>query len=839
MKFALQCSFLFFLSLSVLKMQAQQEANTWYFGRFLGLDFNSGSAIALNDGQLNTTEGVATISNQNGDILFYTDGIKIWNRLHQVMPNGTGLFGNVSSTQSAVIVPFINDTTRYYVFTVDAQGGPRGLTYSIVNMTLDNGKGDVEIKNTVLQLNVVEKITAVKHCNNRDIWVLTHGTVSDTYYSFLVSATGVNTTPVISHTGAVLPATDSATLGYMKASPDGKKIVVAHFTVSVDLSDFNNATGIVSNAMNLFLPAEIYYKAYGAEFSPDSKLVYSTAFYADPVTAIKRNALLQYDVSLATPAAIRASKQTISQNSDPIQTYAALQIAPDGKMYMAKNTYTHIAAVSSPNVYGTGCGYVSNAVQFSQPGQSSSFGLPTFIQSYFYPLDSFSYTVNCPGSTIQFNYTMGGGTNSVVWNFGDPASGAANTSILTNPVHSFSSPGTYNVQLVKFTNCGTDTLRKTIVADTLYINLGADTLICGGASLLLNATAITGTNSFLWQDGSTNPSFLATASGLYWVEVRNSMGCIKRDSINVSFKPAPFFNLGADTSICVNDVILLNTNISNANSYLWNTGATTSSIQASQVGLYWCEVNKDGCSFRDSLQIVSIKPLPLVNLGVDLTLCEGDIATLDATYLNSTYLWQDGSTSPVYTVTQQGSYFVTVDLDGCKESDTVSISYNLKPGFTLGPDQFICPGNNIVLSPVVNAGWQLVWQDGSNGSSYTVSQPGTYTLSATNNCGSTADVITVSKGVCKVFMPSAFTPNNDGRNDVFRALGTETVTQFHLKIFNRWGQVVFETTDRTKGWDGRLNGQLSPAGVFVYTLQYSDSNQPGPQYLKGTFVLIW
>ena len=206
MRFSLRYIILFCLFFTALPLVAQQkEANIWYFGRFLGIDFNSGAPVPLNDGQLNTTEGVATICDVNGSLRFYTDGIRIWNRLHQVMPNGTGLLGDPSSTQSAIIVPFIGDNTRYYVFTVAQLSGPNGLNYSVVNMTLDAGKGDVEIKNTPVISNVVEKITAVRHCNNRDIWVVTHGSASNIYYSFLVSPTGVNTVPVISNSGVVLP----------------------------------------------------------------------------------------------------------------------------------------------------------------------------------------------------------------------------------------------------------------------------------------------------------------------------------------------------------------------------------------------------------------------------------------------------------------------------------------------------------------------------------------------------------------------------------------------------------------------------------------------------------
>ena len=842
MRAALRYLLLLFIVFNTVLVYAQKEANVWYFGNFLGLDFNSGTAVALNNGQLTTTEGVATISDKNGNLLFYTEGTKVWNRLHQVMPNGTNLFGSYTSSQSAVIVPMIGDTTRYYVFTVDAESGPRGLTYSIVNMTLDNGNGDIEQKNLPLVSNVVEKVTAVRHCNNRDIWVLAHGSVSNIYYAFLVNPSGISA-PVISNTGSVLwgvlppGLADSTSLGYMKASPDGKKIAAAHWTVNVDISDFDNATGIVSNSYGLQVPGDPHYLNYGVEFSPDSRLVYMTAFFTDPVSQVKRNALFQYDVSLATPAAVRASKQIISQNSDPIQTYSALQVAPDGKMYMSKNTYKHVAAVTSPNVYGPGCGFVSNAVQFTLANQNCSFGLPTFIQSYFYPPDSFTYNIPCPGNDVSFNYAPRGGVTSVLWDFGDPTSGINNTSTQYNPTHQYAIPGNYTVKMIKFTVCGNDTIKRTITTDVLNINLGADTLVCGGTNVLLNPAGVGSLNTYLWQNGSSNPTFLATTAGLYWVEVRNNVGCSFRDSITVDFKPSPTFELGTDTFICQGNTASLNASAAAADNYLWSNGATTSTIQPSQAGLYWCQANKGGCIFRDSITI-TVRPSPVVNLGNDTTVCEGITLTYDAGYLNSTYLWQDGSTNSVFTVTTPGAYHVQVNYNGCKRSDTIRVDHDLKPVFTLGPDQLICAGNPVLLHPALNPTWQISWQDGSTSPTFTVSQAGIYSLTAINQCGSSSDEVLFTRGTCKVAVPNAFSPNNDRTNDVFRVLGIETVKDFNLKIFNRWGQIVFESSDKNKGWDGRIKGIESPVGTYVYVLRFNDIFDPTPQFVKGTIVLI-
>ncbi len=693
MRFSLRYIILFCLFFTALPLVAQQkEANIWYFGRFLGIDFNSGTPVPLNDGQLNTTEGVATICDVNGNLRFYTDGIRIWNRLHQVMPNGTGLLGDPSSTQSAIIIPFIGDNTRYYVFTVAQLSGPNGLNYSVVNMTLDGGKGDVEVKNLPVISNVVEKITAVRHCNNRDIWVVAHGSASDIYYSFLVSVAGVNTSPVISHAGVILPGVvppsplDSTSLGYLKASPDGSKIAAAHWTVNVDVSDFDNATGVVSNSASMYIPGDPHYLSYGIEFSPNSKLLYSSVFYTDPANAQKRNALFQYDVTLGNAAAIRASKQVISLNSDPIDTYAALQIAPDGKMYMAKRAYKNIASVSNPNVYGPGCVFTASAIQWTLSNQESSYGLPTFVQSYFYPPDSFTHTVSCLSLTANFNYTPASNVVSVKWDFGDPASGVVNnTSTLNNPVHIFSAPGIYNVALIKFTNCGTDTIRKQLSTDAININLGPDTTVCTATSLLLNSSAAGSSNTFLWQDGSTNPTFLAATAGLYWVEARNAAGCVKRDSINVAFKSLPVFNLGTDAPICAGDSLTLNAATAGAISYLWSSGATTSTIKAFQAGLYWCEVNNGGCIFRDSLTITALIPKPVVNLGNDITLCGTGPVPLDATNAGSTYLWQNGSTNATLLASTSGLYWVEVkNSSGCIKRDSINITFKVTPIFNLG-----------------------------------------------------------------------------------------------------------------------------------------------------------
>jgi gliding motility-associated-like protein len=246
------------------------------------------------------------------------------------------------------------------------------------------------------------------------------------------------------------------------------------------------------------------------------------------------------------------------------------------------------------------------------------------------------------------------------------------------------------------------------------------------------------------------------------------------------------------------------------------------------------------CATNATLPVV-VLPLPNVNLGNDTTICESSVFVLNATVPNplAIYLWQDGSTNPTYTVTQPGNYSVIVTSGPCSKTDNINISFNLKPRFTLGDNTTICPGQTLVLSTgLTDPLLDYLWQDGSTNATLTVTQPGTYYVDVSNTCGPTRDTIDVSKGVCKVFMPSVFTPNRDGVNDVFRAGGGEDVTKYSLAVYNRYGQKIFETNDIKKGWDGTYKGARQPEGTYVYYVVYTDPQTNKVSNLKGTVVLL-
>ena len=368
----------------------QQQASNWYFGENAGIQFAAdGTVSALNDGQLNTVEGCSSISDNNGNLLFYTDGSLVYNREHRIMVNGSGLLGDLSSSQSAIVVPKPDNSDIYYIFTVGSNQSLTGLKYSIVDMTLDSGRGAITRKNTNLLSQCAEKIAAVlKDCETGAIWVIGlsdfNGTSTigiNTFHAFEVTDTGVNATAVKS-TFNLLNITDLR--GYLKISPDGTKVACANVDNGLYLFDFDVTTGMLSNYQRLNISGSNN-QPYGAEFSPNSQLLYVTAsndyFEAgDDNPNAHQSKLIQFDM---TAANISNSAITLDNRN---AYRSALQLGPNGKIYRTTSeTYVlglpFLSVINNPNEIGLACNYVNNAISLGQ--NNSTQGLPPFIASFF------------------------------------------------------------------------------------------------------------------------------------------------------------------------------------------------------------------------------------------------------------------------------------------------------------------------------------------------------------------------------------------------------------------------------------------------------------------------
>lgn len=215
---------------------------------------------------------------------------------------------------------------------------------------------------------------------------------------------------------------------------------------------------------------------------------------------------------------------------------------------------------------------------------------------------------------------------------------------------------------------------------------------------------------------------------------------------------------------------------------------------------------------------------PSVDLGSDTTLCLGSSMVLDATYPNSTYLWQDSSTNPTFTVSQAGIYWVDVTNLFGTVRDSIVVDYDSTPTVSLNDFTLSCPPEPLLLNAVSNPNVSYLWQDNSTGSNYSVSEPGAYTVTVSNVCGSSSATSTIDMEDCEFVleMPNVFTPNQDNTNDFFIPIEMNGISELKLIIFNRWGQILYETNDLSPSWDGKFKGNPCTTGVYFWKIEASD-----------------
>jgi hypothetical protein len=375
----------------------------WYFGNGAGLDFSSGTPVAITNSPMTAVEGCASISDTCGNLLFYTDGDTVWDRNNNVMPNGTGLMGCWSSTQNSLIIPKPENDSLYYIFLTDCGEhlGANGLRYSVINMNLNAELGEVIEKNTLLYAPASEKLAASYHANNKDIWILgvdrCHiAPCTDfifSYYAFLLTEIGVNPTPIISSSLMHFPKLSDS---YLRFSHKGVIIAnVWHSTLydTIEIANFNNNTGIISNAIIVNSEnGDIHYDPYGLVFSPDDSKIYASFYDVTSDYPDWHSKIYQYDISIYDSATIVSSKTLIhyadSTNPD-LPQYMGMQVGGDGRIYIATLNNTNdplnwypdtIAVISNPNLSGVTCNFVEKSIYI---GGGSQAGLPNFVDSYF------------------------------------------------------------------------------------------------------------------------------------------------------------------------------------------------------------------------------------------------------------------------------------------------------------------------------------------------------------------------------------------------------------------------------------------------------------------------
>lgn len=714
---------------------AQYESNNWYFGANAGMNFNTFPVSSLTGGMISAQGGSASISDNTGNLLFYTEGYRIYNKNHQAMANGQGLLGHPSATQNSLIIQKPGSTTLYYVFTNGAYTDNNGLCYSEVDITLNGGLGDVTaLKNIPLLTNTSEKLTGVRHANQTDYWVMTHGRNSNSYYAYPVSSSGIGS-PVVStlgtsHSGSI--SASDVSVGQMKFSPDGHRLAVATSANgnTIEIFQFNNLTGILSNPITITGAAYSY--PYGIEFSPDGTLLYFSISNTN-------NKVYQVNLQAGSASAIINSVQLVATSSST--NVGALQLGSDSKIYLGRYLSYYVGVFNNPNALGASSAFVDDGVFLGI--YRSRRGLPNFVTSWFNN-PRFIYENVCFGDTTYFYVSDLTGVITVLWNFGDNGSGPLNTSTLTSPTHIFSDPGTYNVQLIRYFTGHSDTVTQQV---TIYelpeINIGSDEiLICPGEDTLLNAGP--GYASYSWSNGSVSQSMLASIPGIYAITVTNDLGCENSDQVEIISLTPPSIDLGNDREICEGSSVSLFVMADNA-TYHWSNGASTQNISITQTNTYSVTVTNACGQDIDSMHLY-VYPTLSIELGDDIDICPGDTAFLDGGNIEASYLWSTNETSTSIETQAPGTYYLTIsyqDINCPTASDSIQVILLDVPEVSAGLDTLVCEGTTVMLQASGIYVTDYLWSTGATSSSVPVSEPGEYFVIGFNICSADSDTVSI------------------------------------------------------------------------------------------------
>ena len=527
------------------------------------------------------------------------------------------------------------------------------------------------------------------------------------------------------------------------------------------------------------------------------------------------------------------TKDTISIN---YKYYPRAEFGPDTTLCNQQTLTLKMEPLSNPFYSGTylwSNGSIKDSLKISSPGLY--WGKVTFdgcTVSDTIRVDYISDSVAslgkdtslCIGDSLLL--TINNANSGITW-----STGVSGQSIVVK------NSGSYIVT-VKNKYCQlSDTINVTFNPKPIF-KLINDTTICPESFLTLEP-AIAG-DKYLWQNGATSKSISANKPGTYWLEITKN-GCNYRDTLVIYNYSVPQVNLGSDRSFCNGDSVILNAGTGFSN-YQWSNGTTSQQTVIKTAGSFSVKATtQQGCSSYDTLKVLNVYPNPIVRLNKDTGICINTSKILNAGNYSS-YLWSNGSTAQTIDVKSTGIYSVVVtDQNGCKGSDTARITsiYPAPLGFLI-KDTSICSYGKLTLSTNGNTYESYLWNTNEISKTITIDKPGIYWLSVKDKKGCSGyDTVNVALKECLqgFFMPTAFTPDGNGLNDEIKPLLFGDVESFEFIVYNRFGQIVFLTTNRLKGWDGTFKGIKQDPATFTWRCTYKLAGQK-PILEKGTLLLI-
>ncbi|CAN5396196.1 hypothetical protein BH10BAC6_BH10BAC6_13130 [soil metagenome] len=722
-------------------LHAQTETTNWYFGDLAGVTFRNGTAESLSDGMISTNEGCAAISDPtSGALLFYTDGATVYNRLHEVMVGGTGLNGDVSTSQSAIIVPQPGNPFVFYIFnpapitSAQLNGRCFCLWMSVVDLRKQGGYGEVVRKNEQLATDITEHITATKNCAGDGYWIVVHSKVSRHFYSFQLTRDRLEPVPMISDAGD--PTLSVRDAGQMHISPDSRKLALTSAAGNSQVFEFDYATGRVYNGTTLF-PSSIVGSHYGAAFSQDSRKLYIAVSNQDDTTPAT---VYQFTLDQLRSIDIVSSRKVAARLSGTY-SWTPMQLALDGSIYISRAGRSFLSRISLPQNEVDSCGFIDTALVLT--GQCRS-GLPNMIGSMLRPPNvvlrdckapqaNFSTDTICAGTCIEFKDKSLGTIDSWEWLF-DNAVPSISTQRDPGSV-CYARAGTYAVYLIVKNAYGADTVMKSIeVKPHPKITIDPVPVICAGTSITLRAN---GGVSYSWfppsgvsNPTSASPSVAPIISTTFIVTVRGANGCSDTASVVVRVATP---SAGPDVSICGGGSVRMRA--SGASTYEWSpsTGLSNASVadpvaSPTTTTVYTVRMKAGDCETVDTVVVTVASTLEVTVVGQQ-EICAGE-STVVSIQGGSSIVWQraagisdTASFTPTFDPRVTTTYRYTISSGSCVLTDSITITVYPLPMLSVAGATTVCPGDSVLITATIAAGTTIVWQPSAGLSDSTSTSP--------------------------------------------------------------------------------------------------------------------
>jgi uncharacterized protein (TIGR02145 family) len=751
----------FFCSLFPDFTYSQSEWNNWYFGQHAGITFNSGTPVPLTNcapGFLSDMSTL-TVSDTLGNVLFYGDADlveNIYNRNNVLMPNGNLINGVENTTQQPYFAfQKLTDDSSYYIFSVVdpiPDTGFIGLLYSIIDMRLDGGLGDVVPGQKSLHVpgggHASDVITGTRHHNNKDVWIVVRNrNNSYTYLSYLINSSGIDTIPILSQSLIITDSMNIEDITNIRISPDGTKLICLYWS-NAEYCSFNSITGVITPLFKIQCTPHQNFEYGGAEFSIDNKYLYITD-YDEPGSPNNYTLLFQYDATKTDSAGFKQSEFLISSFHNPTdyQKFTQLQRGPDYKIYTPVIMKDSISVINHPSVQGAGCNFQKDAICLL-PNNNARWGFPQFLQKYYVYIHQGNLL--CAGDSTTFTSSIWPPADSLYWDFGDPASGSSDFSNLPNPSHIYSLPGAYTVELfVKHIDHRTDTAWQVLnIVASPQPNLGPDQTTCTGDSVTINAGTCSGC-TYLWKNTGTgltvgtSQTYRTDQAGTYDVKVTNSNGCSGMDTVQLITTAVPSVtNNPLSKSICSGEStnIVLTSSVPGT-MFHWTASLTsgnitgfsadsglvinqvlTNSLSTSGVVTYHITPKVGSCTGTSVDFPVTVTPGDSVKVSITSSvnnICAGSSVNYTAIPtnggVNPGYQWKVngtnvGTNNPTYSYIPVNGDTVacqlTSSLTGClsgnpatSNSIVMVVNPNLPVIVTVAPSQNpVCAGNSVTFT---------------------------------------------------------------------------------------------------------------------------------------------